>query len=147
MTDKIARVCTIGFALAIVALWSHGAAAHGVTIKVEHPLPADSPLHTAFLIPWTQKVEKESGGRLHFQLYPAIQLSTESQLFDRVRSGEVEMIWASADADARFTSLDVLTVPFMTNSTQGTTRALWEYVRMSDQAHLACCPINNLPKT
>jgi len=128
------RPCAAALALVLCALSAQFAAAHGITIKVQHVLPADSPLHTAFLIPWTEKVAKESGGRLHFQLLPGTQ-GTESQLFDRAKSGEVEMIWASTDVTpARFTSLEVFALPFMTNSTQGSSRALWEYVRMSDLA-------------
>jgi len=114
------------------------AAAHGINLKVQHALPADSTFHTQFLVPWTQKVEKESGGRLHFHLYPAMQMGGEPlRLFDQVKSGDAEIVWAGTDsAGAHFASLEPFELPFMTSSTQGSSRALWEYVRMSDAAHM-----------
>ena len=134
MLSRMIRTCATALGVLVCAVSAEFAAAHGVTIKVQHALPADSPFHTAFLIPWTEKVAKDSGGRLHFQLSPGTQ-GTDSQLFDRAKSGEAEMVWASTDiVPARFTSLEVFALPFMTNSTQGSSRALWEYVRMSDLA-------------
>jgi TRAP-type C4-dicarboxylate transport system substrate-binding protein len=60
-------------AMAILAsLWGGPAAAHGVTLKVHHALPADSPFHTQFLVAWAEKVESESAGRLRIQLLPAL---------------------------------------------------------------------------
>jgi TRAP-type C4-dicarboxylate transport system substrate-binding protein len=110
------------------------AAAHGVTLKVEHGLPADSPFHTNFLVPWTQKLEKESGGRLHFHLQPAVQGA--GPLFDRVKAGDADLVWAAIDAaPGRFAALEAFELPFMANSPEGSSRALWEYARMSDQAH------------
>ena len=133
-------LCLFATALFLVAgpLSVNFAAAHGVTLKVQHALPADSPFHTQFLVPWTQKVEKESGGRLHFHLYPAMQMGGEpSQLFDQARSADAELVWAgTGDAADRFPALEVFELPFMANSTQGSSRALWEYVRMSDLAHM-----------
>jgi TRAP-type transport system periplasmic protein len=132
------RLFPMAAALAVGLLSVNSAAAHGVTLKVQHALPADSPFHTQFLVPWTQKVEKDSGGRLHFHLYPAMQMGGEpSQLIDQVRSGDAALVWAgTGDTADRFPALEVFELPFMANSTQGSSRALWEYVRMSDQAHM-----------
>ena len=112
------------------------ASAHGINLKVQHALPADSTFHTQFLVPWTQKVEKDSGARLHFHLYPAMQMGGEpSKLFEQVKSGDADIVWAGTDG-AGFASLEPFELPFMTSSTPGSSRALWEYVRMSDVAHM-----------
>jgi len=38
--------------------------------------------------PWMEKVEKESGGRIKFEAYPAMQLGgTPVQLYDQARDG------------------------------------------------------------
>jgi TRAP-type C4-dicarboxylate transport system substrate-binding protein len=121
------------------ALSVPSASAHGVPLKVQHALPADSPFHTQFLVPWAHKLEQESGGRLHFQLYPAMQMGGEpAQLFDQAKNGDAEIVWAALTDDDRdrFPALQVFALPFMSNSTEGSSRALWEYVRMSDLAHM-----------
>jgi len=121
------------------ALSVNSALAHGVPLRVQHALPADSPFHTQFLVPWAHKLEQESGGRLHVQLYPAMKMGGEpAQLFDQAKNGEVEIVWAALTDNARdrFPALEVFALPFMSNSTEGSSRALWEYVRMSDLAHM-----------
>jgi len=136
--SRLLRLFATAFFSGVGLVSVNPAAAHGVTLKVQHALPADSPFHTQFLVPWTQKVEKESGGRLHFHLYPAMQMGGgPSQLFDQARSGDAELVWAGTGATAdRFATLEVFELPFMANSTPGSSRALWEYVRMSDLAHM-----------
>ena len=64
MTTRPGHLLFVAAAFLVAPLWATSANAHGVTLKVHHALPADSPFHTQFLVPWTQKVEKESGGRL-----------------------------------------------------------------------------------
>ena len=129
-----ALVLGLGFAPHAV----NTAAAHGVTLKVQHAMPADSAFHMQFLIPWTQKVEKESGGRLHFHLDAGAGMDAGAmQLFDRVKAGDADVVWAAIDsAPRRFPALEVFELPFMANTSEGSSRALWEYVRLSDQAHM-----------
>ncbi len=45
------------------------AAPEAVTLKVAHFLPPGSTFHQKNLIPWCDKIGKESGGRLKCQLY------------------------------------------------------------------------------
>ena len=43
--------------------------------------------------PWGEKIEKESGGRIKVEIYPAMQLGGKPpQLVDQVRDGVVEAI-------------------------------------------------------
>jgi TRAP-type C4-dicarboxylate transport system substrate-binding protein len=56
-----------------VASWlaAGGAAmAQEVTLKLHHFLPAVSPAHKAMLVPWAERVEKDSGGRIEIEVYP-----------------------------------------------------------------------------
>ena len=88
MTSRTRRLVVIAAAGFGLPLWAVTANGHGVTLKVHHELPADSPFHTQFLVPWTQKLEKESGGRLRFRLFPALQMGgTAPQLYDQVEGG------------------------------------------------------------
>jgi TRAP-type C4-dicarboxylate transport system substrate-binding protein len=124
-------------AMAILAsLWGGPAAAHGVTLKVHHALPADSPFHTQFLVAWAEKVESESAGRLRIQLLPALGTGgSAAQLFDQVKDGAADLAWiAAADTPARFPAFEAFELSFATNGAQGASRALWEYARVNDLA-------------
>src|SRR5512134_1462992 len=71
------------------------AAPETVTLKVSHFLPATSTFNQKNLIPWCDKINKESGGRLKCQIYPSMQLGgTPAQLIDQVRDGVADIIWS-----------------------------------------------------
>jgi len=112
------------------------ALAHGVTLKVHHFHSAESPFHTRFLVPWTQKVEKDSGGRLRFQLFPAMQLGgAPAQLYDQAREGKADIVWTAAGyTPDRFPAFQLFELPFLGRTAQGSSRALWEYVQSNDLA-------------
>ena len=74
MSDRLPRLAAIILLTWTSSLLVASAWAHGVTLKVQHPLGEDSAFHTQFLVPWAEKIEKESGGRLRIHLYPAMQL-------------------------------------------------------------------------
>src|SRR4051794_23395464 len=86
---KALKGCLLFTAAAI--LFGSGAAhaaSDVVTLKVEHFLPTSSNFHQQILVPWCDKINKESGGKLKCQIYPSMQLGgTPSQLFDQVRDG------------------------------------------------------------
>lgn len=107
---------------------------HGVTLKVHHGLPADSVFHTQFLVPWTQKVEAESGGRLRFRLFPALEMGVAApDLYDQVKEGVADIVWTGVSyTPKRFPAVEVFELPLPANSAQGSSRALWEYVRLND---------------
>ena len=110
--------------------------AHGVTLKIQHCLPADSKFNTRFLLPWKEKLENESDGHLRIQIYPAMQLcGSPSQLYDQVRDRTADIVWTSVDNEARrFPAFEVFNLPLMTNTARGSNRALWEYVQIHNLA-------------
>ncbi len=71
-----------------------GLAQQTVTLKF-HTFMA--PMSNVWLLmhkPWMEKVEKESGGRIKFEAYPAMQLGgTPVQLYDQARDGVVDIVW------------------------------------------------------
>lgn len=133
MSRSVARLLIVAFVYAIAPPWTSDARAHGVTLKIHHFLPEDSPFHTQFLLPWKEKLEKESNGYLRIQVYPAMQMGgNPSQLYDQVKDRTADIVWTSVEYDAwRFPAFEVFNLPLRTNSTSGSNRALWEYV----QAH------------
>ncbi|GAB4435837.1 MAG: TRAP transporter substrate-binding protein [Rhodocyclaceae bacterium] len=105
--------------------------AQEVVLKVHHFLPPPSTAHAKFITPWCDKINKESAGRLKCQIYPAMQLGgTPPQLIDQVRDGVADIVWTLPGYTAgRFPAVEVFELPFMTKTAQGSSRALWEYVK------------------
>ncbi len=99
-------------------------------LKVHHLMPPRAPIHTRFIVPWCEKIEKESDGELKCQIYPAMQLGgSPTQLYDQVKDGVVDIIWTVPGYSAgRFPSIEVFELPFMMRDTQATSKALWDYV-------------------
>jgi TRAP-type C4-dicarboxylate transport system substrate-binding protein len=81
--------------------------------------------------PWMDKVEKESGGRIKFDAYPAMQLGgTPVQLYDQARDGVVDIVWTlPGNTAGRFPRVEVFELPFMMNNAEATSKAYWEYVQ------------------
>lgn len=107
------------------------AAPEAVTLKVAHFLPPGSTFHQKNLIPWCDKIGKESGGRLKCQLYPSMQLGgSPAQLFDQARDGIADIVWSLPTYQAgRFTKSEVFELPFMAKSSERASQAMWDYVQ------------------
>jgi TRAP-type C4-dicarboxylate transport system substrate-binding protein len=104
-------------------------AQQSVTLKFHTFMP---PLSNVWLLmhkPWMDKVEKESGGRIKFEAYPAMQLGgTPVQLYDQARDGVVDVVWTLPGNNAgRFPRIEVFELPFMMNNAEATSKAYWEY--------------------
>ncbi len=108
-----------------------GLAQQSVTLKF-HTFMA--PLSNVWLTmhkPWMDKVEKESGGRIKFEAYPAMQLGgTPVQLYDQARDGVVDIVWTLPGSTAgRFPRVEVFELPFIMTNAEATSRAYWDYVQ------------------
>ncbi len=110
---------------------SAGAASEVVTLKVSHFLPTNSPFHQQVLLPWCDKIGKESGGKLKCQIYPSLQLGgSPTQLYDQMRDGVADIMWTIPSYQAgRFTKTEVFELPFMVKTAEKGSEALWEYVQ------------------
>ncbi|MBI4985197.1 MAG: TRAP transporter substrate-binding protein [Rhodocyclales bacterium] len=120
-------------ALALLAGVSGGALAQEVTLKVHHFLSPASTAQRLLLGPWCEKVAKESANRIKCQLYPAMQLGgTPPQLFDQARDGIADIVWTVPTYQAgRFIKSEVFELPYMTKTSQGSSRAFWEYLQQN----------------
>ena len=80
---------------------------------------------------WMAKVEKESGGRIKFEAYPAMQLGgTPVQLYDQAKDGVADITWTlPGNTAGRFPRVEVFELPFMMTNAEATSKALWEYVQ------------------
>lgn len=80
---------------------------------------------------WMDKIEKESGGRIKFEAYPAMQLGgTPAQLYDQVKDGVVDVAWTPPGFTAgRFPRTESFELPFMMSNAEATSKAFWEYIQ------------------
>lgn len=118
-------------ALAAAALCAGGQAlAQQVTLRLHQMLPAQATIPAKALVPWAQKVEKDSGGRIKVQLFNAMQLGgTPPQLFDQAKDGVVDLTWTVLGyTPGRFSKSEVFELPFMSGSAEQSSRAFQEYV-------------------
>jgi TRAP-type C4-dicarboxylate transport system substrate-binding protein len=105
--------------------------AQPVVLKVAHFLPPSSNAHRNIIEPWCEKVERDSGGEVKCQIYPAMQLGgTPPQLFDQARDGVADIVWTVPTYSAgRYTKSEVFELPFMAVNAKQGSAALWEYTQ------------------
>ena len=108
-----------------------GLAQQSLTLKFHTFMSPMSGVWLRMHKPWMDKVEKESGGRIKFEAYPAMQLGgTAVQLYDQARDGVVDIVWTVPGYTAgRFPRSEVFELPFTMNNAEATSKAYWEYVQ------------------
>ncbi len=108
-----------------------GFAQQTVTLKFHTFMSPQSNVWLTMHKPWMEKVEKDSGGRIKFEGYPAMQLGgTPVQLYDQARDGVVDIVWTlPGNTAGRFPRIEVFELPFMMNNAEATSKAYWEYVQ------------------
>lgn len=116
-------------AVALAALAST-ASAQTVTLRLHQMLPPQATIPAKAIVPWAQKVEAESGGRIKVQLFHAMQLGgAPPQLFDQARDGVVDITWTVLGyTPGRFPKTEVFELPFMSGSAEQSSKAIQEYV-------------------
>jgi TRAP-type transport system periplasmic protein len=88
------------------------------TLKLHHAFSAVSSVHDKFLAPWARKVEAESGGRLHIDIFPSMQLGgAPAALFDQARDGVTDIAWTAPSlTPGRFPKIETFELPFLVSS-------------------------------
>lgn len=117
-----AAAATLGTPLAALAQQT-------VTLKFHTFMAPMSNVWLTMHKPWMEKVEKDSGGRIKFEGYPAMQLGgTPVQLYDQARDGVVDIVWTlPGNTAGRFPRIEAFELPFMMNNAEATSKAYWEY--------------------
>ena len=125
----ITRRSLLGAAAALV-LGTPAAQAQEVTLRLHQFLPAQANVPANILIPWTERVETASGGRIAIQHFPAMQMGgAPSELADQVIDGVADIVWTVAGyTPGRFPRAEVMELPFFMNAydTEAASRAYWQ---------------------
>ncbi len=118
-------------AVALGAPALSGLAQQAVTLKFHTFMAPMSNVWLNMHKAWMNKVEKESGGRIKFEGYPAMQLGgTPVQLYDQAKDGVVDIVWTlPGNTAGRFPRIEVFELPFMMNNAEATSKPYWEYVQ------------------
>ena len=108
-----------------------GFAQSSVTLKFHTFMAPQSNVWLNMHKAWMDKVEKDSGGRIKFEAYPAMQLGgTPVQLFDQAKDGVADVTWTlPGNTAGRFPRVEVFELPFMMTNAEATSKAYWEYVQ------------------
>jgi TRAP-type C4-dicarboxylate transport system substrate-binding protein len=125
------RVTLAALAMATGALLGGNAMAQEtITLRMHQMLPAQATIPSKALLPWAQKVEKESGGKIKVQMFNTMQLGgSPPQLFDQARDGVVDITWTVLGyTPGRFPKTEAFELPFITTTAEASSRALQEYV-------------------
>lgn len=79
---------------ALAALGLSSAEAAEVTLTLSHFLSPKAPPHARFLEPWAKKVEADSKGRIHVEIFPSMTLGGKpAELYRQVRDGTADIVW------------------------------------------------------
>ncbi|MFS4437693.1 TRAP transporter substrate-binding protein [Paracoccaceae bacterium GXU_MW_L88] len=80
---------------AIAALAASGASAQEFQFKFHHFLSAQAPAHTDMIVPWAERVEELSGGKVAIEVFPNMTLGGRPpELVQQARDGVVDLVWA-----------------------------------------------------
>src|ERR1700690_107381 len=98
-------------------------------LKLSHWVPASHPLQKA-LEDWGAAVAKESGGTLHYKVYPAQQLGKAFDHYDMARDGIADLTYINPGYQpGRFPIIAAGELPFLISSAKGGSMALDAWYR------------------
>jgi len=109
--QKFIAACAL---VGAVAFGSPSAQAQDViTLKLSHFVPPQHAFHK-WVVGWAEKIEKESGGRLKFEIYPNGQLvGPPNRQFDAARNGITDIAWClHGVTPGRYPMTELANLPF-----------------------------------
>lgn len=119
----------LGAAVTVVAL-SSTALAQEVTLRLHQLLPIQAAIPSKGLVPWAERIEAASDGRIKIEHYPSMQLGgAPPSLFGQAQDGVVDIIWTVLGyTPGRFPKSEVFETPFLMTNAEHTSVAFQKYV-------------------
>ncbi len=106
------------------------AAAQDVTLRMQHFISNKGAIPRYFILPWAEKIQAESNGRIKVEIYPSMQLGGKPPaLYDQMRDGVIDGAWTIPGyTPGRFPGAEVFELPFVSSTNaEASSRALWEF--------------------
>lgn len=130
MKIRLVRGTALGAALAaalgVAAAWPDAAAAQ--QLRFAHWLPPTHPLHRTGFVPWSESLEKASGGALKIQFFPASQLGAAPDHHDMARGGIADASFVNPGYQpGRFPVIAAGELPFLISNSRGGSAAVHEW--------------------
>jgi TRAP-type C4-dicarboxylate transport system substrate-binding protein len=103
--------------------WSQGPA-QATELKLAHFVPATH-FMSKYLVRWTENLEKQSGGKLTFKIFPGSQMGPPPKYYDIARKGVADITWILHGATpGRFPLTELIQLPYMVPSAEVGTKVL-----------------------
>jgi len=129
----------LGLTLATTAM------AQEVTLRMHQFLPAQANVPKNVLLPWAEKIEAESNGRIKIEHFPSMQLGGKPpELIDQVIDGTADIIWTvTGYTPGRYARTEVFELPFIMTDAETMSRAFWTLAEeeMFDEEFAAFHPL------
>lgn len=136
MTDTTRRTALhagAALGLGLAGLGRSAVAQEPIKLRMAHFLSPMAPAQKMLFEPWASRVEKDSGGRIKCEIYPAMQHGGKPpQLYDQVRTGVVDIVWTVPGyTPGRFPISAVFELPFVVGSSaSATAQAIWAFYKL-----------------
>jgi TRAP-type C4-dicarboxylate transport system substrate-binding protein len=127
MTFRSTTIC----AAALLAATIGAASAQDKTfdLKIAHWVPPSHPLQKA-LEDWGASVEKDSGGTIHYKVYPSQQLGKAFDHYDMARDGIADLTYVNPGYQpGRFPIIAAGELPFLFSNAKGGSQAIDAWYR------------------
>jgi TRAP-type C4-dicarboxylate transport system substrate-binding protein len=127
MIETIKRTALVA---ALAALTATGAWAQEVELKLHQLLPERATIPANAIIPWIEKIQADSGGRIKITHYPSMQLGgSPPGLYDQAVDGVADITWTVIGyTPGRFPTTEAFELPFMVGDSEASSKAFHEYV-------------------
>jgi TRAP-type C4-dicarboxylate transport system substrate-binding protein len=117
------------FTLSIICftlLTGFNAYAKPITLKVSSWLPTTHVFHRDIMVPWCEKIEKLTNGKVEFRQYPGGALGKQQDQFAITTSGitDIALIMQSITPN-RFPMTSVMRLPFLTVNSERASSSMW----------------------
>lgn len=114
----------------LLAILGTPVVAQEVTLRIHHFLSQAAPLHANMLVPFKERIETASGGRLEVQLFPSMSLGGRpGDLYDQAVDGAVDAVLTLPGYTAgRFNRTEVFELPFLMEDAIATSKAFWDLI-------------------
>ena len=115
------------FWAALLGMTTAPAAVENTTLVVHHFLGPTSPTHRDLIVPWAERVESQSEGRIKIEIFPSMTLGGRPpELYNQVRDGFADIVWTlTGYTPGVFPRTEVFELPTVhRNSARATTQAI-----------------------